>query len=216
MGFKNFMEEMIIQQIEVLFRIRDSKGNRVYIYNRMEDIPQTLMESALMHFYTTFPTMEELKDIARTNPWRNIWNTAKDKAIENDPSSWTDSQQMLVFYSRMYDNVYEHPESPPDHVIENNDMLEGWFLKQKDERVKENNKKFGHKHDVRAGGHEEVMVMANNHQEAKSILQTNDIQTQMDIKNRSKVLHEKGTVKEIQMPDVQTRVKTEILGKGKK
>lgn len=204
------------QKIEVLFRLRDHNGNRVYAYNSMEKVDQDLLEAALMHFYTTFPKLEEIKEIARTNPWRNLWNTAKDSAIENDPSSWTDGQQLLVYYSRMYDNVYEHPESPPDHVINHDDMLDGWFLDQQDKRTKESNKKFGHKHEVRAGGHEEIMFMANNHSEAKNVLETNDIQTQMDIKNRSKLLHEKGVVKEIQMPDVQTRVKTEILGKGKK
>jgi hypothetical protein len=52
----------------------------------------------------------------------------------------------------MYDNVYESMECPPDEVIKDDDMLDGWFIQQHKDREKKlkeksTDEKFGNMRD---------------------------------------------------------------------
>ena len=63
---------------------------------------------------------------------------------------WDINKIALCYWSRFYDNIYEHPESPEDRIIENDDLLDKWVkdqAKKMDERKKENSKNSDrHKH----------------------------------------------------------------------
>ena len=43
----------------------------------------------------------------------------------------------MVSFSRMYDGAYGSPECPPDKVIEDDDMFDGWLIDQRRTREKE-------------------------------------------------------------------------------
>ena len=48
--------------------------------------------------------------------------------------------KILCSFSRMYDSVYKNTECPSDDVIQDDDMLDGWFIqqtKEQEERQKE-------------------------------------------------------------------------------
>lgn len=49
----------------------------------------------------------------------------------------TINQRNLLTWSKIYDNVQESLECPSEKVIEDDDMLDGWFLVQKLERERE-------------------------------------------------------------------------------
>ena len=49
----------------------------------------------------------------------------------------TQDQKGILIWASMYDNIQEHMECPSDAVLEDDDILDGWFLIQRDKRKKE-------------------------------------------------------------------------------
>jgi hypothetical protein len=45
-------------------------------------------------------------------------------------AEWSIDRVALCIWSSFYDNVYEHPERPPQHVIENDVALDVWVEEQ--------------------------------------------------------------------------------------
>jgi len=171
---------------------------------------------------------QEYRELARTNPWRSYWNLSKTQNLFGfSVSEYTDEQRNLCDWSRLYDNVYESTQSPHDTVIEDDDMLDGWMIKQRRDREKEQSKKEGDelvgKNDkIRNAGEVYVMCkteydiwgvpLTNDTRDAqtkvKRVDSLNDSYANMVKKQRMNVLKEKGVVNELDMPDV----KLELMG----
>lgn len=86
---------------------------------------------------------EQVREVARTDPWRSIWMSKDVCSYLFCPatSDLTVDQQRLIFFSTMYDRVYENPERPGDDIIKDDDALDGWQLDQYRERNKEVSKR---------------------------------------------------------------------------
>jgi hypothetical protein len=96
----------------------------------------------------------------------------------------------------MYDSVYEHPESPNDKIIEDDDCLDGWFIDQrrKNEKIKKENEingMLGNEKIAKAG---EVFIVAGSREEADAIHGINSPQSEANRKNRLNLIKEKGVV----------------------
>ena len=154
---------------------------------------------------------EEYREIARTEPFRSRWSMMKENTFGN--SFHTNDQLALMMYSRMYDNVYEHPEKPIDKVIEDDDMLDGWFAKERKKAEEDRKKKdlensVSGRHDDKAG---ELFVMANNKQAANKVRNVNDLHSRIRMKQRESAIKERNTVEEGQLPDVQMELRSEAM-----
>jgi len=78
----------------------------------------------------------ELRELARTDPWRLYWNTCdKHNMFGKQPIELTDEQKNLLAWSKLYDSVYEAMESPPEHIIEDDDLLDAWLILQRKKRI---------------------------------------------------------------------------------
>ena len=108
-------------------------------------------------------TIEEsiIREIARSSPWRIIWNSAKKNAasIVDFPLSRASNIQLSLFYwSNVYDNVFEHPESPSDDIVSDDEALDTWL----DNEHSKNSDKSSNA--ISAAGnlskHQEVMIPA--------------------------------------------------------
>jgi hypothetical protein len=109
----------------------------------------------------------------------------------------------------MYDSAYQHPECPPDTVFEDDDMFDGWMIKQRRENEKNKNKNRtekmleGRKLD-KAG---EVFIMANSQEEAEQIYGLNDNNARHIIKERNQViLQSTEQIVDAALPDVQRNI----------
>jgi len=115
---------------------------------------------------------EEFRKVARDNPWRIMWNSSKKRGdVFGKPSIQLDSNQLsLISYSQLYDNVYSSPDQPAEAVIEDDDCLDGWFLVQKEKYEKEKKaKEIDDMLSPKVAGSQEVVLMANNREEANEI-----------------------------------------------
>lgn len=83
--------------------------------------------------------ISEYREMARTEPWRQYWSARESvSSIFSVPASeLTEEQLNLVSWTRLYDNIYQHPNCPPDEIIEDDDALDGFLIHDKKTRDKE-------------------------------------------------------------------------------
>ena len=129
----------------------------------------------------------EYREIARTNPWKTIWNNAgqdPEKVFQKPIFELTVAQSELTGWARLYDNVAESYEAPTDKIIEDDDALDGWLIKQSREREKEKNQ---YKQDGISDRHanaDEVFVVTQSREEAKEVYDLNDPEGQFAVESR--------------------------------
>jgi hypothetical protein len=134
-----------------------------------------------------------LRDLARNEPWRSTWITRKSLGttlfkIEDD-CELSSSQKGLTIWSQTYDSVRESPDCPLDIVIEDDDMLDGWFIlenrkREQEAKEKSNEDSLGNSKIVNS---QEVMMVAHDADHA--------------IKHRAAQIEKEGTVRQIDFRD---------------
>ena len=115
---------------------------------------------------------DDLRAICNGDEWKRYSNSDN---IFGPSITLNDDQNNLLALQRMYDNVRQHPESPPEDLIDNQDALDGWFLIQKD-KVEKNRQKNKSLEKVRGkvGGHDFKYIITRNMDEAAAIEDMND------------------------------------------
>ena len=162
-----------------------------------------LDSSQVLKFYRKQDIYEEIyRELARTDPFRTTWSLGGSfqGVFGISTSSATVEQKTISMYSRMYDNVQESMETPASEVIEDDDMLDGWFVVQKRKRDEE--KKKSGADDIGHSGAQEVYLMADGKEEIEKIQDLNTLQGKMVAKQRHRVVEDKGKVKHEDLPDV--------------
>lgn len=189
----------------IAMSIRDNCGNKIYNMDSFWDANNALIQTALEQ--RPVFVMDKIRKIARSEPWRSMWIAHKGDAIGNPSVEWTEYQRMLCSYSKMYDNVYESTECPPDEVINDDDILDGWFIKQRKDRDEAKQEKSTDHHfgSHKGKGRQELFVMARNQDDIKAILDQNDASGKAVIETRKQVIKNADgkEILEQQMPDVQ-------------
>jgi len=119
-----------------------------------------------MNKVTMLPT-GRIREIARSPEWRFRWSGAK--AINDlwgKPVCELDgNQQNLLYWSQVYDSVYEAYERPSDDIINNDDKLDKWFEEQSKEQkakdIAQGKSVSGIKLSNSVNKHGEIFVVAN-------------------------------------------------------
>ena len=169
-----------------------------------------LLEEATSAFIENKISDKEFREIARTDPWRSIWSCRKTEgALFGVPAvDLTDEQKSIIIWSSLYDNIYDHPNCPPEEVVKDDDMIDGWLILQRREREKKQGKvqveDFISNDKIKNSG--EVFIVAQTKEDAKKIDSLNDDQAKTTRKQRLKYLNEKGHVDESQMPDTKMQL----------
>lgn len=158
------------------------------------------------------------REIARTDPWRSIWNSRKaEGSFFGVPVvEVSDEQRSILIWSGIYDSIYEHPEAPSDVVIEDDDVLDGWMIIQRNKRKQGQMSKIESivaNEDIRNMG--EVFIPAQTMADAKEIDKLNDHHSHMVKKQRMAYVRKHGTVPEAWMPDSRQEIQTELNNKFK-
>ena len=146
----------------------------------------------------------EMREIARTEPWRSSWSMGKEKVFGISVKDFNDDQKTIVSLSKMYDNAYESMECPPDDVFADDDMFDGWMIYQRRQREKERKQ-----HDLdrvagkNAGNAGEVFIVAESEQDVDRIQSLNDAGTRRQLQQKfNYIKSQDGAVKEKDLPDV--------------
>lgn len=157
-------------------------------------------------------TTEHFKEIARDGLWRNYWNTSdKTKLFSGSSIELTDEQRALINISKMYDNVYEHPECPSESVIVDDDALEGWMImqKRKNEVAKKQNAfDATNNQNMKKAG--EVFMMADSKDDVAAIVEMNTYEGKAILQEKLSYIDKVGSVNDGELPDVQRSIQQQI------
>ncbi len=210
----NLKEEFIIAAC-----ILDENNNHIYDYYNFWYSECSILNVFLNFIKNNHISISEYKEVARTEPFRSIWSIYKEKIFDKNKFNLTYEQKNIIIYSKMYDNVYESIDRPTDSVIEDDDMLDGWFINNRrdyEERIKQKEadiilgKKEGDSGKIKNNAGE-LFIIAESKEEVNNVMNLNNIGNKMKIKERANVAAERGLVEEQDLPDV----KLELMQQAK-
>jgi hypothetical protein len=149
---------------------------------------------------------DTLRMLSREQPWSSLWPVLKTNGRIFENTNLTTEQQSLISWSTMYDKIYESPDCPPEEVLEDDDMLDGWLLIQK--RQRDTDKK---KHELESslgkkiGNADDIFLIAETPEDAVKIDLLNDERAKRVKRQRFGEIQEKGSVAEQQLSDVKLK-----------
>ena len=96
-------------------------------------------------------------------------------------------------FSKMYDSVYEHPESPKEVIIQDDVCLDGWFIfqRRKSEKEKKQQEIDGMIGNDKIKNSDEIYVMTQDPEDVSAIQNINDPTSRHIARERSNLLKEK-------------------------
>lgn len=178
--------------------------SKTVVNERGNPLDDFMLDPLKAAYYKKLPSTEQLRKMARSDPWSTMWSIKKADNFAILPLS--DYQIMLAFYSRMYDNVNESPERPSRAIIDDDDALDGWFIHQseKPSETKTETKK-----------HAEEIVFTNDPEKAREIYESNSQEMQAIQRLRMRQLQnsKSGVMKIGDFKDIQAK-KLEIKANG--
>jgi len=92
--------------------------------------------------------------------WRACKSTGS-PLFDGPVSEWDVNKVRLVYWSSLYDSVYESPDRPPQYIIDDNKLLDEWFEAQTEELEERAEKNYREKYRQ---GKATNMPSAYNHQ----------------------------------------------------
>jgi hypothetical protein len=164
---------------------------------------------------------QEVRWLARNEPWRSYWMTKKlEKSFFGSCSiELTEEQRNIVVWSSIYDNIYENPNQPPEFVINEDDLIDGWMIIQRRKREEDINK--GSVQDYFKGNNDkinnagEVFIPVNTIEDAGRVSKMNDLDAEISKKKRLNQIRKEGQVQEVNMRDVQMDLRKKANDKFK-
>jgi hypothetical protein len=194
-----------IKKNEYIFlnSILNADNNQLVFSTDPTDVTHSVFDNIVSEISKYFISIEEYKLIARSEYWKGIWCSNKYNIFNKAACDLTDEQKSLINISIMYDRIFEHPDCPEEQVIEDDDMLDGWMIYQKNKieaSKKENNSKnFTSKHEKA----QEIFIVGDK-EDIDSIYSMNSYENKNIIKQRSRfIAQSEDGVDEVNLPDVQ-------------
>tara|TARA_Y100000385_G_scaffold287193_1_gene350853 strand:- start:582 stop:1640 length:1059 start_codon:yes stop_codon:yes gene_type:complete len=136
----------------------------------------------------------QYRDVAKSDIWRSYWNVDKQNVFAGPVCQWSEEQRNLVNTSKMYDSVYEHPESPSEQIIDDHDLLDGWMIKQKRDNARKKKQSDLDKQNKRLQGAGEVYVMAEEKKDLQDIYDMNNPLAKKMIKSNIGQMEKQGSI----------------------
>jgi len=182
-----------------------------------DSIIERIQQSIYANYYIT---PEIFREIARSEPWRSTWTLDKNNFFQKEPFKYTNEQKYIVMFSKMYDSAMSYQDPPPDSIINDDDMFDGWLLKTQKDQEKEQQKRFMESKLSSGDKGDEVFIVTDK-ENAGDIYELNDFNTRMKIMSREKFIKSHDAVEGSHLPDIQmqlnqqahTEFKNKIKGK---
>jgi hypothetical protein len=151
-----------------------------------------------------------IRKLARSQQWRAYWETAKNTndLFDGPVSSWSLNQRELAHWSTIYDSVYNAYDRPSKDIIDDDDLLDSWFIRQ-GEKIEKRTQVSVIPKSNKSGRNEEFIM--SDREGAKHVYNMNDPGTRVRIKARQKLLSQQGTMREQDMPDSQREMRQQVV-----
>jgi hypothetical protein len=181
--------------------------NTTYQNSVLYDFDTISLQYIIDEYQNSAIAESKIRELSRSEPWKSLWvirENAQVKLFNNNPDQeLTYNQKNLIIWSQTYDNIQESMDCPQKEVIEDDDLLDGWFILQGQKREREKNEKEFEdsvKND-KIKNSSEVFVMASNDKDVRKIDSLNNPHAAMIKKQREQLLKNKGEVTQDQFAD---------------
>jgi hypothetical protein len=172
--------------------------NTTLCNNKNYDFSEISLTYIVDEWQSSFLSESKIRDLARNEPWRSLWsikNNVNFKLFQNEHDyDLTYNQKNIVIWSQMYDNIQESLECPTKDVINDDDMLDGWFIiqsKKRDKERAESEFENGVK-SQKIKNASEVYIIGKNEKDKERINSMNSVQGNMIKKQREQLIKTKG------------------------
>lgn len=194
------------------------KNGQKYFEGDFYNQPDHIIDSIMEEYYRNLISETDYRELARTEPWRMTWGLKKMGASLTNSSCYSLSpeQKTLFFWSIIYDNVYESPDCPPESIINDDDMLDGWLIiqrRKRDDALERKNIENSGKISDKIKNAQEVYLMANTFDDAKKIDKMNDEMARATKRQRMATLRKMGNMNELDMPDTKREIQMQFTQK---
>jgi hypothetical protein len=154
----------------------------------------------------------ELRDLARTDPWRSIWALRKSSGLpllDAVCADLNDEQRHLIFWTSMYESIKEREDAPDESVFDDDDMFDGWLVLQRRKRDRESNVKSADRllTNPKIRNADEVFLF---NQPGKTLPKMDDLNSagaKQTKAQRAAMLKRMGEVEEQHMPDSALKIR---------
>jgi hypothetical protein len=197
--------------------ITDINNNKLWNSEDYWKQDSKLIDALVREYMNAMIDEDDMRELSRTEPWRTLWGVSKtEKSLFGLPAIMlTSEQKSLVMWSRIYDSVYESMECPPEEVVTDNDMLDGWLILQSRKRDDERKKKHGFGNDKDVKG-QEVFLFSDTAEGAQRITEKNDAAGRAMFNQRMSALKKSGGKIDVtQLPDSKLSIRQQAMGQAK-
>ena len=169
------------------------------------------INNVLYEFNNMILSEKDVRDLARNEPWRSLWLIKESydlKLFANQDRELSIDQKNLLVWSRMYDNIQESMDCPTDDVIDDDDLLDGWFIiqRKKQEKERAESELENRVGNEKISNSQEIFIVAETQKDAESINQVNTYGSQMIKKERMAVIQKKGQAIDLDFRDQQIKM----------
>ncbi len=175
------------------------------LLSNFENISHGLMEKIRFGLIKQSINSAQFRELARTNPWRLYWGIS-DNPFGKSVVELDYDKRALITYSKMYDNIYENPECPDEKVIEDDDMLDGWMILQKQDRDEKKKEKTldstVNNLSSKYQNASEIFLPAKSMEDINQINKMNTVGAKIVKQQRQNMIKKQGQVGHGKLPDV--------------
>lgn len=176
-----------------------------YIGREQIDIKNIDLNSLYYQYNLNQLSEKQIRELARNDPWRLCWYAKeysplfaneKNRALSND-------QKGMIVWSTMYDNIQESMDCPTEEVINDDDMLDGWFIiqrrKQKSEKAK--SELESKTSNPKIANADEIMIITDSAKEAENIHSMNSFGNELIRQQRLNTVKKMGQATDLDFQD---------------
>ena len=167
--------------------IKDSNNNQVF---DTKSLDLAFFNLIIEKVNSEDISSEQFRKIARSDNWQGYYRSNKYNLFNLAAIDLSEDQKILLMYTRMYESIWQHSETPEDRVIEDDDLCDGFLIYQQDKNKEALKKNFTNIDDK----YSEVFLSAESQDEADSIYNNNSTDGRRILKERARVLKSKERV----------------------
>lgn len=179
----------------------------------IKNIDYNIFNTLMTKISDNIISIDNYKQIARSDYWKNLWNNNKYNILSDSVSEWSDEQKTIFSISSMYDRVHEHPEAPEPDIIEDDDALDGWMIYQREQNNKQKHQKgVDTMLSDKVRNSSEIFLMPSQREEIGKIQELNSPESRNNVQQKfDYILNNKDReIKEFELPDVKDKLRQQM------
>lgn len=183
-----------------------------FVGSELLDIDQVDLTSLYYEYNSQQLNEQQLRELARNDPWRLCW-LCKDYTplFANEKNRILSNEQKgILLWSTMYDNIQESMDCPTEEVINDDDMLDGWFIiqRRKHQSEKAKSELEAKTSNQKIANADEIMILTDSAKEADNIHNMNSIGSEIIRKQRLNTVRRLGAATDLDFEDKKIEIQS--------